>query len=406
MILIMPSTRLLLTLATIATTLFAQAADAPKPTTASTSTSRSRFADLFDDPVVARGQGVQVKQSELEDAFTAFKANLAARGQSIPEDQRLFREAQLLERLIVTQILTKRATDADKTAAKEVMAKTAAERKDPRVDEAFQRNLKSLGITAAQFDQRILDQAVAEAVVTRELKSKITISDAQVENFYRTGHDILVELLQQQLERIAKNPDASVEQLTAVKRQIDQTRKTNLSRLEHPEKVRVSHVLLTTRSRDNERDLPEEQKRVKRVQMDRILARARAGEDFAKLVKEYSEDRQAKDTKGEYTFSRDERAVPPEFKAAAFSLEPGKVSDVVTTVYGYHILKLHEHIPARKLDLASATKEIREHLLNQELQRQMPDYFAKLKKEAAVEILDARYRVNVPKEVEPLKPAG
>jgi hypothetical protein len=36
----------------------------------------------------------------------------------------------------------------------------------------------------------------------------------------------------------------------------------------------------------------------------------------------------------------------------------------------------------------------------------MPDFFARLKKEAGVEILEAKYRVNVPKEVEPLRPTG
>src|ERR1043166_7047603 len=39
------------------------------------------LAELFGDPVIARGQGVEIKRSQLEDAFTAWKANLAARGQ-------------------------------------------------------------------------------------------------------------------------------------------------------------------------------------------------------------------------------------------------------------------------------------------------------------------------------------
>jgi parvulin-like peptidyl-prolyl isomerase len=373
----MSTTRSIL-IALLATLAAIQAAEAPKP--ASNPVSRSRFADLFDDPVIARGQGVEVKQSELDEAFIAFKANLAARGQNVPEDQRLLREIQLLDRLIVTQILTKRATEADRAKAMEAATKFNAEtRKAAHSDEAFNRSVKSLGITPEQFERRIQDQALAEAVVARELKTAISISDAQVESFHRTGSDILVELLQEELERIAKNPNASVDQLTAVKRQIDETRKNNLARLEHPEKVRVSHILLTTRNRDTEQELPEEQKRPKRIQMDRILMKARAGEDFAKLVQEYSEDRNVKETKGEYTFSRDDRYVA-EFKAAAFSLEPGKVSDVITTVYGYHILKLHEKIPARKLGLTEAAKEIREHLVQQELQRRMPDYFAKVKK--------------------------
>ena len=366
--------------------------------------SRSRFADLFDDPVIARGQGVEVKQSALDESFVAFKANLAARGQTVPEEHRRFREAQLLERLIVTQILGKRATTQDVAKAKEAATKFAAEtRKAAQSDEAFQRMLKSLGISGEQFDQRVYDQALAESVVSRELKEKIKISDVQVESFYRAGSDILVQMLQDELERVAKNPNASVDQLTAVKRQVEEIKKGNLARLQQPEKVRVSHILLATRDRETEKELPDDQKRLKRVKIDQLLDRARAGEDFTKLVQEYSEDRNLKETRGEYTFSRDDRFVQ-EFKSAAFSLEPGKLSDVITTIYGYHILKLHERIPAQKVALEKVTDDIRDHLAQQELQRQMPDFFGRLKKEAGVEILEDKYRVNVPKEVEPLKP--
>lgn len=390
---------LLITFFTLAA---AFAADPAKPR----SSAGGRLSDLFDDPVIARGQGVEVRQSALDESFIAFKANLAARGQRIPEDHRLFREVQLLERLIVTQILGRRATPEDIARAKEGAAKFAADtRKFAQSEEGFQRTLKSLGITAEQFDQRVYEQALAEAVVERELKAKITISDAQVESFYRTGSDVLVQMLQEELERVAKNPNASMDQLTTVKRQIDDVRKGNLARLQQPEKVRVSHVLLTTRDREAETELPDEQKRLKRVKIEQILERARAGEDFAKLVQEYSEDRNLKDTRGEYTFSRDDRFAQ-EFKAAAFSLEPGKISDIVTTVYGYHILKQHERIPAQKVPFEKVVDDIREHLVQQELQRQMPDYFAKLKKEAGVEILEAKYRINVPAEVEPLKPTG
>src|SRR5438552_1905378 len=48
---------------------------APKPTNTPPARATT-FADLFGDPVIARGQGLEVKRSELEDAFTAWKANL------------------------------------------------------------------------------------------------------------------------------------------------------------------------------------------------------------------------------------------------------------------------------------------------------------------------------------------
>ena len=81
-------------------------------------------------------------------------------------------------------------------------------------------------------------------------------------------------------------------------------------------------------------ELPEDQKKAKRKLADDLLKRARAGEDFAKLAKEYSEDPGSKEKGGEYPpFPRGQMV--PEFEAAAFSLNTNQVSDVVTTSYGY-----------------------------------------------------------------------
>src|SRR5438270_1056929 len=82
-----------------------------------------KAADLFDDPVVARGKGFEVKRSHIEDAFTAYIANLAARGETLAEAQRITREAQLLDRLIITRLLVIRANTVDKTRANELSQK-------------------------------------------------------------------------------------------------------------------------------------------------------------------------------------------------------------------------------------------------------------------------------------------
>ena len=142
-----------------------------------------------------------------------------------------------------------------------------------------------------------------------------------------------------------------------------------------------------------------EQKKLKRQQIEKLRARALAGEDFMKLVQEFSEDRGLAETKGEYTLTRSD-SFSPEFKAAAFSLDQGKISDVVVTPFGLHVLKVLEKIPAQKIDFEKVSKELKEFLLQQSLQKAMPDYFAKLKKEAGVEILEAKYRID-PKDTDP-----
>jgi peptidyl-prolyl cis-trans isomerase C len=358
-----------------------------------------KVADLFGDLVVARGKGVEVKQSQLDEAFISYRANLAARGESVgSEDQRQFKEAQLLDRIIVTQLLVNRATAADKTRAQELSDKFMAEsKKNASSDEAFNRHLKSLGLSLEQFQKRVMEQAISEAVIERELKSKITVSDAQVRDFYDTGTDGIVKIMQEQLEKLAKDPRTGPDQLAGIKGQIDRLRKANLARLQQPERVHVIHLLRASRDPKTEAPLSEEQKQLKRQEADKLLARARRGEDFTKLVKEFSEDRGLKDTGGEYIFSREDNFVP-EFKSAAFSLQPRQISDVVTTMFGYHIIQLLEKLPPKKVEYEKVSGDIKDALSQQELQKTLPAHFDKLKAEASIQILDDRYKLAAPQQ--------
>jgi len=70
-----------------------------------------------------------------------------------------------------------------------------------------------------------------------------------------------------------------------------------------------------------------------------LLQRARDGEDFGELAEAYSEDPGSAVDGGKLGWFP-EGVMVPEFEAAAFALQPGEVSDIVQTDYGYHIIKL------------------------------------------------------------------
>jgi len=201
-------------------------------------------APLFDDTVIARGKGIEVRRSQLEDAVIQFKANLAVRGQTLSESQRTTREAQLLDRLIITQILLARATTADRAKAKEFAEKfTTESKKMASSDEMFFRQIKALGLSREQFQKRVDEQAIAEAVLDRELKSTITIADSQIEGFYKSGVDRLVNIMQEELDRIVKDPSSTPGQVAGLKQQVDKLREANLAKLVAPEQVRIIHIL-------------------------------------------------------------------------------------------------------------------------------------------------------------------
>jgi peptidyl-prolyl cis-trans isomerase NIMA-interacting 1 len=105
-----------------------------------------------------------------------------------------------------------------------------------------------------------------------------------------------------------------------------------------PKEVGARHILVMhTKSREH----PETIKRSRDEALKRTqecLVRVRAGEDWAKLVAEYSDEPGAADRQGELgVFGRGQMVKA--FSDAAFDLRVGQISEVVETPYGFHIIQ-------------------------------------------------------------------
>lgn len=324
----------------------------------------SKAIDLFPDEVIAKGDGIEIKRSQLDEAFVLVKANLMAGSQYIPDERRKVLEARLLDRLIATQLLLKKATEEDKKKAEESAKKFIDEVKSRTISEdVFMLHLKANGLSYEKFKTRVLEQAICDEIVQREVKSEITISDEKIKKFYDENQD----------------------------------------EFKVPEIRKISHILISTRDMSDpspqlrfKRELSDEQKKEKKKLAESVLARAKKGDDFVKLVKEYSDDVSGRERDGEYTITRAKdnprTAMMPELEAASFSLSVGDISDLITTPYGYHIIKVLDIKPAGIRPLSEVKDEIKKYLEQKEVQIRLPDYFDKLKKNAKVQILDPELR--------------
>ncbi len=323
---------------------------------------------LFADPVVAKGTGFEIRQSEVENTFIDYKANMASRGNTVTEGERSNVESNLLQRLVITKVLMGRATEEDKKKASEGTDKLVANaKKEFPNEEMFVQQLKATGISPEQFRTRAYEQTLCEVVIQREVKANVNITEEQAKKFYD------------------ENP----------------------ARFERPETVRVAHILISTVEKNSGQPLPAAKKKEQEQLAKRLKERAAKGEDFGKLAKEFSEDPGSKAKDGELPpFARGELGVP-EFETAAFSLKTNQVSDVVETRLGFHVIKLLQKIPPEKVEFAKVLPDLKEGLAQQETQKLVPEYFEKIKKEAKVEIIGEEKRekklLPIPLEKPPAK---
>lgn len=141
----------------------------------------------------------------------------------------------------------------------------------------------------------------------------------------------------------------------------------------------VRHILLLTQGKNDQ------EKADLRTKMEGILTRAKAGEDFAALAKEFSEDPGSRDNGGLYEdFGRGQMVKP--FEDASFSVPVGEISDIVETTYGYHIVQV--------VDRKKETRPIEE--IRAELEAQLresgentfvQDHVAALKEKAGFKLI-------------------
>ncbi len=133
----------------------------------------------------------------------------------------------------------------------------------------------------------------------------------------------------------------------------------NRDRFEVPDRIRASHILLMT---DGEF---EEEVKESEAEAAKVLEEVRAGADFGALARRHSEDPGSADKGGDLGWVTRGQMVP-DFEKQAFLLEPGQISDVIKTEYGFHIIKVHERQSAQVQSFEEVREEIRAELVQEQ----------------------------------------
>lgn len=279
--------------------------------------------------VAAQVNGRSITYAELD--------KFQAQNQQLPEganpDTVMTQKFDMLGNLITNEIMMQRAERLGLTAVDADIDTEFNKLKAPYTKEEFEKKLAERHMTADDLRGQIRRELTVSKLINKEITSHITITDADVANFYN-NNKAMFNLPEPRIHMaqilVTPFPDANVRNLKSSKAQND----------------------------------PEA-----RAKIGDIEARLKRGEDFTLLAQNYSEDVNSAANGGDMGFlpeSTLEKA-SPELRKMVASLQPGSLSPVMHMQDGYRILKVISKEPQGQRDLQDprVQQEIRENLLNQ-----------------------------------------
>jgi peptidyl-prolyl cis-trans isomerase D len=179
-----------------------------------------------------------------------------------------------------------------------------------------------------------------------------TVTDDEVAAWFESRREEYRIPEKRQIRFASIDTQAIRERTQVSAEEVERYYRENEEQFSSPEEVRASHILF----RLDDRDEAEVRK-----QAEAVLKRARAGQDFAKLANEFTEEEIGRTRGGDLDFfGRGQMA--PEFEQAAFALKPGEVSDIVQTQFGLHIIKLTDRREATTRTLDEVRGQIEDQL--------------------------------------------
>ncbi|MBN2138160.1 MAG: peptidylprolyl isomerase [Sedimentisphaerales bacterium] len=260
------------------------------------------------DAVLVTVNGFQITQSQLDTLIKPHLERLIAQASKLPpaflEQQKKLLVEQALQEMIKMQLLNEKVEEAgititEKDVTDEIM-KVASQQNPPATLEEFQKKMEDYGYDFEVLKSQIKTMLGHQKLIAQKYPDEAKVTDEDLKAFYEK----------------------------------------NKARFETPEQVRASHILIKTELTDPNSD-PNEVKAAAKAKAEDLLKQLNEGADFATLAKTHSDCPSAPRGGDLGLFPKGQMV--PAFEKAAFELEVGKISDIVETKFGYHIIKVTEH---------------------------------------------------------------
>ncbi len=277
---------------------------------------------------------LMVEQAQLAD-------EMRLRSHPVPEEQLLRLHTQLLDNLIDRELLYQQAQDKNIEIRSRWVERALADLKDHLGGEDdFASFLEQSRISEEQLRERLRKGLIVQRFLRREVARGIKVSEAEMQTFYR------------------KNPEYFIRR----------------------EQIRVRHILIKVNPKAENSQRGEALLKIQAIQ-----AKLQAGANFGALAIDYSEDGSRE--RGGDLGVVERHQLTPAFSEAAFALQPGQISDIVETPFGYHLIQVVSRIPSSTMAYRNARTKIERTLRRDKEKIASEAYLEKLRARSAIKRL-------------------
>jgi len=285
--------------------------------------------------VVATYDSGKITGQDIKDLIVPQLKNFPQRASSMTQEILKSQIEKIATDIINNKLMVMLAEKDDYKIDLKAADKTLATQEQIIGKDKFAQQIKMMETTREKIVKTVAQKEMVNKWIEEKIKPSVSVTDEELKKYYKD------------------NPTQF---------------------LRKGEAVSASHILIKVPQGCSDADKAKLLKKIKNIRKQ-ILA----GKDFGELAEKFSECPSGKRNKGslgEFTHG----AMVPEFDKVAFELKEGDISDIVTTSFGYHIIKVDKKFSPGKIDFATVKDKLRQYLqrpkLQEKIQKMLKDAFA------------------------------
>ncbi len=190
-------------------------------------------------------------------------------------------------------------------------------------------------------------------------ETRVEIDEAALANYFETNKENFRLPETAALRYLLFEPARYTKDVTTSEEDLEKYYRRHLDQFDIPEQVKAAHILIKVPL-----EADQETKDRKRQLAEKVLAEVRKGTDFTSLVRKYSDDQGTIAQDGDLGFFG-RGIMVADFEKAAFAMKPGDISDIVTTPFGYHIIRCDAYVEPGIKPLADVLDEVKAEVVTE-----------------------------------------